>query len=335
MLAITPALQTRESKNSVFFICLKVLGLFSALCLFLVTAGGSLKLMAQWKPDMGAVPDIKNPAYPSGKGPVVLFDNAHHNKPKIDGLMSPFVEVLRRDGYRIRTAERRLDEQLLEGVDILVLINGIDEQNLNNWKIPIHSAYSNDEISLINRWVSSDGSLLLIAEHMPYAGAAADLAETFGLYFNNGFCIDQKTGAGTLTFSRSTGGITDHVITRGRSVTERLNRVMAFGTQAFRAEPGAKVEPLLILDNDKILMLPEDGMRINRNSPWLHAGGWLVGAALKYGKGRIAVFGDAAMFSAQVEGPDRKPTGFNMAEAKDNLNLVLNVIHWLSGLLDN
>ena len=334
MLVNTPAFIALESKNPGLFIRFKALVLIPVLYLFLVAAGGSFKLMAQWEPDMAAVPDIKNPAYPSGKGPVVLFDNAHHNKPEIDGLQSPFVELLRRDGYQIRIAERRFDEQLLEGVDILVLINGIDERNLKNWKIPIHSAYADDEISLINRWVSSDGSLFLIAEHMPYAGAATDLAVTFGLYFNNGFCIDQKTGAGTLTFSRSIGGITDHVITGGRSVTERVNRVMAFGTQAFRAKPGAKVEPLLVLDNDKILMLPEDGMRINRNSPWLHAGGWLVGAALKYGKGRVAVFGDAAMFSAQVEGPDRKPTGFNVPEAKDNLNLALNVIHWLSGLLD-
>src|SRR5210317_64451 len=100
MLVNTPAFIALESKNPGLFIRFKALVLIPVLYLFLVAAGGSFKLMAQWEPDMAAVPDIKNPAYPSGKGPVVLFDNAHHNKPEIDGLQSPFVELLRRDGYQ-------------------------------------------------------------------------------------------------------------------------------------------------------------------------------------------------------------------------------------------
>jgi hypothetical protein len=54
-------------------------------------------------------------------------------------------------------------------------------------------------------------------------------------------------------------------------------------------------------------------------------------AALEYGKGRVFVSGEAAMFSAQLAGPNRVPTGMNAANAKENPELLLNVLHWLDG----
>lgn len=47
----------------------------------------------------------------------------------------------------------------------------------------------------------------------------------------------------------------------------------------------------------------------------------------------VAAFGEAAMFSAQV-GSDREPMGMNDPEADQNYQFVLNVMHWLSGLLE-
>ena len=57
------------------------------------------------------------------------------------------------------------------------------------------------------------------------------------------------------------------------------------------------------------------------------------GAVLEYGEGRVAVFGEAAMFSAQLGGEDRIPAGMNAEGAEQNHQLLLNVMHWLSGLL--
>ncbi len=48
-------------------------------------------------------------------------------------------------------------------------------------------------------------------------------------------------------------------------------------------------------------------------------------------RGRLAVFGEAAMFSAQLSGPDRRPMGMNAPVARDNYRYVLNILHWLSG----
>jgi hypothetical protein len=58
--------------------------------------------------------------------------------------------------------------------------------------------------------------------------------------------------------------------------------------------------------------------------------GWCQGGVMKVGKGRVAVFGEAAMFSAQRAGPKEEPMGMNAPEAKQNHQLLLNVMHWLS-----
>lgn len=60
----------------------------------------------------------------------------------------------------------------------------------------------------------------------------------------------------------------------------------------------------------------------------------LQGAVLRFGRGRVALFGEAAMFTAQLAGPTRKPVGMNAPEAGQNAQFVLNLLHWLSGLLN-
>ena len=45
------------------------------------------------------------------------------------------------------------------------------------------------------------------------------------------------------------------------------------------------------------------------------------------------VFGEAAMFSAHVTGPQRLPMGMNALYAAGNPQFVLNTLHWLAGLL--
>ena len=60
--------------------------------------------------------------------------------------------------------------------------------------------------------------------------------------------------------------------------------------------------------------------------------GWCQGAVMAVGSGRVAVFGEAAMFSAQLAGPNQQPMGMNAPEAKQNHQLLLNVMHWLTRL---
>jgi len=44
----------------------------------------------------------------------------------------------------------------------------------------------------------------------------------------------------------------------------------------------------------------------------------------------VAVFGEAAMFAAQLTGAKGEPVGMNSLRASYNLQLLLNVLHWLS-----
>jgi hypothetical protein len=45
------------------------------------------------------------------------------------------------------------------------------------------------------------------------------------------------------------------------------------------------------------------------------------------------MFGEAAMFSAQLAGPQKRKVGMNDELAKQNYQLLLNIIHWLDGKL--
>jgi hypothetical protein len=57
------------------------------------------------------------------------------------------------------------------------------------------------------------------------------------------------------------------------------------------------------------------------------------GLALPYGKGRVVVLGEAGQLSAQILGPMRAPMGMNVPGI-DNRQMALNIMHWLSGLLE-
>lgn len=58
------------------------------------------------------------------------------------------------------------------------------------------------------------------------------------------------------------------------------------------------------------------------------------GAYRTYGKGRITIFGEAAMFSTQIAGPEKIKMGMNNKVAPENHQLLLNIIHWLDGKLE-
>ena len=94
------------------------------------------------------------------------------------------------------------------------------------------------------------------------------------------------------------------------------------------------LEPLLIFGPGVVSFTPTNFWMFDTNSPRIPVTGWFQGSVLRVGKGRVAVFGEAAMFSAQVDGTNRVPFGMNTPEAKRNPQFILNLLHWLSGLID-
>jgi hypothetical protein len=56
---------------------------------------------------------------------------------------------------------------------------------------------------------------------------------------------------------------------------------------------------------------------------------------MQYGRGRAAFVGEAAVFTAQVAGPERLTMGMNRPEASQKQQFLLNLMHWLTGLVES
>lgn len=296
-----------------------------ALCALPVAA-----LTGQQVVDSTFRPRVRAPAYASGAGPLVLVDEAHNNRHTLDGSYRPFAELLRLDGYRVEPLRQRLTREALARARILVIINALASQNVDNWVLPTPSAFDADEITAVHDWVAGAGALLLAADHMPFPGAAEDLARRFGVAFSNVFAIDTATWD-PIVFRRSDGSLARHPITEGRNAAERIDSVMTFWGQAFRVS--APASALFTFGRSVISYQAERAWRWTDSTPTLRVEGWSQGAALTLGAGRVVVLGEAGMLSAQVSGPNRTPMGMNAPGARQNEQFALNLLHWLSGLL--
>jgi hypothetical protein len=289
--------------------------------LVLLAAGAAAQQVA----DTAFKPVVEQPRYPAGRGPRVAIDAAHLNFHTADGGYAPFAALLRLDGYRVESSTAPFAAGMLGSVEVLVVANAMHKQSEHDWApLPSLAAFTEAEIAAVEHWVRNGGSLLLIADHMPLAGHAETLAAAFGVRFQNGFALDAKNG-GLITFRRSEGSLVPGLVTDG------VNAVTTFTGQAFRVDAGVKSEAVLRLSAAYQLLLPEVAFQFSDRTPRIPAANLLQGALVYHGQGRIAVFGEAAMFTAQVTGPDQRPMGMNHPEARDNAHFALNVMHWLSG----
>ncbi|GEM_PF-442532 len=280
-------------------------------------ARGRPAVFAEQVADTAFRPPIDNPAYPLWKGPVVLIDEAHFNFHTATGRYLPFATLLRRDGYLVMASAARFTAESLRPAKVLVISNALNEKNQNDWEPSNPSAFTDEEIAVVRDWVAGGGSLLLIADHAPFAGAAEDLAKALGVRFRSGIAANPGNRSGRLVFRRSDGTLMDHAVTKG------IDSVATFAGSSFQMDaPG---QPLLVF-GPKVYSYTEqkDSVLVK---------GHFQGAVLPFGKGRVAVFGEAAMFSAQLTGLDRHPMGMNASIAKQNPQFLLNVMYWLTGVI--
>jgi hypothetical protein len=286
---------------------------------------------AQQVADTEFKPAVESPAFALGKGPVVLIDEAHHNFHTASERYQPFASLLRRDGYAVSASAASFDRASLGKGSVLVIANATGSLNEPPFSAPIEPAFSDAEVEAVHEWVSRGGSLLLIVDHFPWPDAARKLAEAFGVHFDSGIASEPDQ-PGPLVFQRSDKSLAEHPIARGRNARERVDSVATFTGSAFRVDKGEAlltfISPRAFAVTPKVLGQP------SKDDPRTPIQGWLQAATLRVGKGRVAVFGEAAMFSAQRAGPARAPMGMNHPRAKQNAQFVLNVLHWLSGKLD-
>jgi hypothetical protein len=280
---------------------------------------------------------VANPTY-RDTGPVVLYDEGHRNTHTASGGYKPLADMIRSDGYRLRTTDQPFRAQQLDGARVLVLVLAQGANPTND-----SAAYSDSETTAIADWVRGGGSLLLITDHWPFGLAAGSLARRFDVHLSGGFAEDPtyhdpERGTSHLVFSEENGLLRAHPITRGRSAAERVRRVLTFTGQSVKGPAGAV--PFLRL-SDSATDRPPGPARVEREGGTERvlmeygdpqpAGGRAQGIALEFGRGRVVVLGEAGMLRAQRERSGAL-VGMNMP-GYDNRQLALNILHWLSRAL--
>lgn len=274
-----------------------------------------------------------------GEAPIVVVDDAHQNSQRSNprGLM----ELLGGEGFCVRRSATVITPVSLKEAKVLVV------GNPGGWDGP-EASFNADETSAVIGWVQAGGSLLLILDHAPAPQNAAILTTALGMpRWHDGYAMVNVSGRmvsniifwqqeffptdGPTIGATGPGGGTGyqgkdallarHPITEGRSAVQRVRRVATFGGSAF--EPPAGAEALIILPAGAASFRPTQTPgaipSFTADTPRLPVAGWLQGAVMKFGKGRVALFGENGLFSG---GP-----------AADNRRFILNVFHWLTASL--
>ena len=299
---------------------------------FSLTFGGQMPPLQQAQGGQRADPDfntkVESPAYKKN-GPKVLFDEAHNNFHTASGRYKPFADLITNDGYQVVPNKQVFSRETLKGHRVLVISNAIGAARMNDANAS-NSAFTEEESDAVRDWVKSGGSLLLIADHAPMGSANQSLGKRFGVDMSKMYTADEQNfdkesqNSGFIVYTRDSGRLADHPVTRGRNASERVNKIVTFTGQSLKG-PADSIAFLKLADTAMDLMP-------GQNSKPVSAAGRAQGVAMKFGKGRVIVMGEAGMLSAQITGPQRTPFGMNRPGI-DNRQLALNIMHWLSGVL--
>ncbi|MDR9415048.1 MAG: hypothetical protein RI564_02100 [Gracilimonas sp.] len=168
----------------------------------------------------------------------------------------------------------------------------------------------------------------MIADHMPFAAAAQELGKIFDFHFINGFATMEKAQNQPDIFSIQNGRLMESPVSGKGSVRD----VTSFTGSAF-SYPKEAMPVMVFIDGDFSLN-PEIAWQFVEETETVSLSGYAQGALLKYEKGRIAVFGEAAMFTAQIiqlPNGDGFKVGLNNKQlAPNNIRFLLNLIHgWM------
>lgn len=273
------------------------------------------------------------PAFPNATGPTVCIDEGHHNFHTAGGRYAPFADLLRDDGYVVSEFSGAFNEAGLAECGLLVIANPLAAENATDWTYPHPSAFTKAEIQGLLEWTRNGGRLLLFADHAPIAGASRDLAATFGVLMVDAY-VDG--GPGPDVFRLADGTLREHAIVRGRAEAESVDSITSFTGQAFQLTENWL--PLVVFGRHAVARFSlSQGFQRGPFTDWpsFSVGGWAHAGVREWDRGRAVFVGEAAMCSAQVSGEERFPMGMNAPGAEQNGRFCLNVVRWLTGVLDS
>jgi hypothetical protein len=254
--------------------------------------------------------------------------------------------------------------EALEGVDILVIANATEW--ISEDEAAVLSGWLSGDLACSEGAHCGDRGLFLIADHerdsdfpekisslsaevgldwpnysigLRGQGASAESSDlcptdaeitnaTRNLIFEVGDYVDASVGQLSA----------DHPIVLGRQDGERIRRVKTFFGSAIVDGPG---ESILSLSSEDALWWYDEGESGETKG---NATGYSQGMAFRHGRGRVYASGEAAMFTVQTNSSERvwgmqeKSIGgeacIDEEECPDNEQYLLNIIHWLDGILE-
>lgn len=277
--------------------------------------------ISQQVPDKGFSYEIKDPSFLPGKGPVIAIDEAHNNFHTREGRYYSFAKLLEQDGFNLISNKSEFTSRTLEEFEILVISNALNDEDTSEWKLPNPSAFTKNEIRSLVNWVKAGGKLFLIADHMPFPGAASDLASQLGVTMFNGFASDKESRRPPTLFTKENKMLIDN------QFTSDISQVATFTGQGFDIPENAF--PILQFDSRFVSLEPETAWEFDEYTETRSLEGLYQGAAFGYGYGKVVVFGEAAMFTTQLAGAQKFKMGMNNPDASENPKLLLNLIRWL------
>lgn len=282
-------------------------------------------------------PQVDEPTYPGRSGPRIAVDSSHGNYHTIAPnrcTYLPFAQLLRADGSIVEDFATPFDELLcgdpsdLVGCAYVDALRSVDILAMTSPGVEIPDA----EAALLEGWLRGDVAcddpsgcagrgLLLINDHAPYPQAITTLSARLGLDWPS--TEDYRR----LEFEPPAPGLetllnTEHVTTQGFDSSERVEVVTTFANSYF----GETIEGSLL------------GESILTYAPGSDAtAGSSVGWAFDHGLGRVYASGEQAMFTSRLhylfpseENPDGE---MGLAAFPDNAKYLLNIVHWMDGLL--
>jgi hypothetical protein len=224
------------------------------------------------------------------------------------------------DGYVITPNTEKLTPDKLAGYAILIIVNAAGPRT--DRAAP---AFTAEECDTVLEWIRRGGSLLFIADHAPMGAAAEILAQKFDVEMSKAYTDDISSKdrvLGDILFSRNNKLLIDGPITRGRNSGEKVSSVVTFTGQSLKGPAGSMA--ILVLPSTAVDTFPQTKTSVS-------AAGRTQGLSIQVGKGRVVIFGEAGMLTAQIDN-DGRVFGMNYP-GNDNKQFALNVMHWLSGLI--
>ncbi|MTB52965.1 hypothetical protein [Lewinella sp. W8] len=275
---------------------------------------------AQQLPDTTDFFTIEVPRFAEGEGPTVCIDAGHNNFHTLNGRYRAFANILEADGYGVVSRTGALSPATFAGCDVYVISNALHESNANSWPTPNPSAFSREEIAATREWIDGGGGLFLIADHMPFGGAAQELGQALGFAWLNVYANDGNRNFDFFTRAEKT--------LHSDPITEGLDSIVSFTGSAFALPPDGT--PLLSFNDDFQVYFTNRPAVFSADVPRTSARGLHQLGYRSIGHGRVVASGEAAMFSAQLAGPNAYPMGLNNPAAANNIKLLRNLLFWLS-----